>query len=533
MERFDYVIVGGGSAGCVLAGRLTEDPKITVCLIETGGRDQSQVVQCPIGTVAMLPTKLNNWAFETVPQLGLNGRRGYQPRGKVLGGSSSINAMIYIRGHRADYDQWAALGNAGWSYDDILPFFRKAERNEQFIDQFHGGNGPLNVAANRTGSRFPDIFIKAATECGYKRTPDFNGEDQEGVGLYQLTQKNGERFSAAKGYLTPNLSRPNLTVLTKALATKIRFEGKRAVGVDITVDGTAKSLTANQEVIVSAGAFGSPQLLQLSGIGDAESLKKLGIAVLHHLPGVGQNLQDHIDYVFGVTSKATDLFGVSLGGLPGLVKGFMNYRSKGTGPLTSNFAEAGGFIKSEPSEPIPDLQWHFVTAIVDDHARKFHLSHGYSLHVCLLRPKSRGSVLIKSNNPKDAPLIDPNFYGERDDVDRMIKGFKLTRAVLDSAAFKPFKVKELYTANIKTDAEIEQSIRDKSDTVYHPVGTCKMGSSDDPLAVVDATLKVHGLDGLRVIDASIMPTLVGGNTNAPTIMIAERAVDFVRTAQRG
>jgi choline dehydrogenase-like flavoprotein len=454
------------------------------------------------------------------------------PRGKVLGGSSSVNAMIYTRGHASDYDAWAAEGNAGWSYVDVLPYFRKAEHNERGADGFHGDAGPLNVMDLRSPNRFGPVFVQAAKQAGYPENQDFNGASQEGVGLYQVTHKDGERFSAAKAYLAPNRQRPNLHVITDAHATRILMEGRRAVGVQYLQGGQARELRAWREVLVSAGAVLSPQLLMLSGIGPSAHLQQLGIPVVHDLPGVGRNLHDHIDVVLVVDApKLTDLFGLSLTGIANAVKGIFEWRKHRTGLLTTNFAEAGGFIRSGPQEGIPDLQLHFVIGKLVDHGRKTVFGHGYSCHVCLLRPKSRGSLTLRSADPLAPPRIDPNFLADPDDTQRLVRGFQAMRRILEQPALADLGGRELATsAGARDEAAIEDFIRNHADTIYHPVGTCRMGSG--ALDVVDAQLRVHGIEGLRVVDASIMPSIVGGNTNAPVIMIAEKAADLVKEAAR-
>jgi choline dehydrogenase-like flavoprotein len=529
---FDYIVVGGGSAGCVLAARLSEDPDVRVALLEAGGRDSNVLIHVPAGLALLAKTGTANWSFDTVPQKGLNGRPGWQPRGKVLGGSSSVNAMIYIRGHRADYDHWADEGNAGWSYADVLPYFRRAEHNERLAGEFHGTDGPLNVMDLRSPSIYNEAFVAAGREAGYPVTDDFNGAEQEGVGAYQVTHRNGERFSAAKAYLTPNLGRPNLTVITGAHTTRVLFEGRRAVGVEFRRAGRLEQARARHEVLLCAGALQSPQALLLSGVGPGAELIRHGIGVVHDLPGVGRNLHDHIDAVQVVAApQLKETFGLSGAALLRVLAGIREWRARRSGMLTTNFAETGAFIKSDASEPIPDLQLHFVIAKLIDHGRQTVFGHGYSAHVCVLRPQSRGSVTLASADPFAAPRIDPNFLDHPDDLRRLVRGFRLMREILNQPSLARLGGREhARSAQATTDPQIEQFIRDHGDTIYHPVGTCRMGRGE--LDVVDAELRVHGLQGLRVVDASIMPRIIGGNTNAPVIMVAEKAADMIKAARR-
>lgn len=526
---YDYVVVGGGSAGCVLARRLSDDPNARVCLLEAGGSDDSVLIRCPAGVAAILPTRLKNWAYRTVPQRGLAGRCGYQPRGRVLGGSSAINAMIYTRGQPEDYDAWAALGCAGWGWNDVLPYFLRAENREAGASDLHATGGLLNVARLRSPSPVGRAFLAAASEIGLPRNDDFNGPVQEGLGEYEVTQVNGERCSAARAYLTPILGRPNLDVFTGAQATRILFEGSRAVGVAFRHESRTREARARREVIVAGGAFASPQLLLLSGVGPAAELRALGIDVVRDLPGVGRNLHDHIDFVFVTKSPSTEPLGLSLAGGAKLLRAIGEWRRSRAGMLTTNFAETGGFLRSDPSVARPDIQLHFVIGIVDDHNRTIHLGHGYSCHVCVLRPKSRGTLRLASADPFAAPLIDPNFLAEDGDLETLVRGYRITRRILQASAFAPYRGRELYTDRAQSDEEIRAIIRGRADTVYHPVGTCRMGT--DELAVVDPALRVRGLEGLRVADASVMPSIVSGNTNAPTIMIGEKAAELIRTGR--
>lgn len=530
VETFDYIIAGAGSAGCVLADRLSESGRYSVCVVEAGGQGDSAIVKAPAGLVLMMRSKINNWAFETEPQPGLNGRRSYQPRGKCLGGSSAINAMLYVRGHKQDYDDWAALGNTGWGYEDVLPYFKRSECNEVFghDERFHGANGPLNVLNLQSPSPLNNAFIKAAQAQGIPYNPDYNGAEQFGCFEYQLTQKNGERHGARAAYLVPAMQRANLKVITGAVVDKIEFEQRRASGLRVLVNGQARVIRARREVVISGGAFGSPQVLLRSGIGPGEELRGLGIDVVADLAGVGKNLQDHIDYTVPYrTSYNRDTVGLSLRGGARMAAGAAQWAARREGILTTPYAEAGAFLRSSPELEVPDLQMVFVIAVVDDHGRKMHWGHGYSCHIEVLRPKSRGEVSLRSAAPQDAPKIDPHFLEHRDDVELLVKGAQQQAKILESAPFSKYQPSLIYPVDWSDKDAVEADIRRRADTQYHPTSTCKMGPDNDPMAVVDAQLKVRGVEGLRVVDASVMPNIIGGNTNAPTIMIAEKAADMI------
>ena len=521
-QNFDYVIVGAGSAGCVLANRLSKNPDIRVLLIEAGSSDWHPLIHMPAGIAKLVNIKSLNWNYNTEPEPELNNRRLYWPRGKVLGGSSSINAMCYCRGHKKDYDLWQNLGNKGWSYDDVLPYFIKSENNQRIINDFHGNQGLLNVNDLKYHNTLSDTFLSACKEKGYPLTDDFNGEHQRGFGLYQVTQSNGARHSSAKAYLSPAKNRDNLTIWTKSYCQKIIIKSNKAIGVEVIRKGKLINVFSSQETLLSGGALNSPHLLMLSGVGNCNHLEKHNIKIKQELNGVGQNLQDHLDVCVVQRCKQN----ITYDRINELKAGLQYFMFK-SGPGTSNAAEAGGFIKTSlNNEQWPDLQFHFVPAILDDHGRNRLKGNGYTLHMCYLRPKSRGKLELASNNPAQPIKIFANYLSHPEDLAYMKKGFEIQREIFSASAFDAFRDDEIFPGKTtQSDSEIEQFIRNKAETIYHPVGTCKMGNDDS--AVVDENLRVYGIDGLRVVDASIMPNLVSGNTNAPTIMIAEKISDAI------
>ena len=525
-DLFDYVIVGGGSAGCVLAGRLSEDPQIRVCLIEAGPPDRHPLIHIPLGVTWLINHAHLNWRYWSTPQPHVAGRKIFLPRGRVLGGSSSINGSIYIRGHRADYDDWARWGNPGWSYAEVLPYFKKSENNEQFRDSpYHGVGGPLNVADCESYNPLTEIMLEAADSLQLPRTNDFNGREQEGFGRRQVTIRGGRRESAATAFLRDARSRNNLTIICDALASHVAFDGRRARQVEIIKAGERRRIAARREIILSAGTFVSPAILLRSGIGDGAQLQRHGIDVVHHAPLVGLNLQDHVTSPVQYSTPTTIPYGMSWRTLPWMIRTIMSYALLRRGLLANTGLQAGGFVRSRSGLDRPDLQFILMPAERTPDGR-MGIGHGYGLITVLLRPRSSGTVALANPDPQSAPLIDPCFYSEPDDLDDMLRGLRLARRILEAPAWQRVRGAEVRPGPAaQSDDALKDYIRASSVTCFHPVGTCRMGK--DSQDVVDAQLRVRGVEGLRVVDASIMPRLIGGNTNAPVLMIAEKAADMI------
>jgi choline dehydrogenase len=525
---WDYVIVGAGSAGCVLANRLSADGRHAVLLLEAGPRDRYPWIHVPIGYAKTMFHPVYNWRFKTEPEAGMNGREIYWPSGRTLGGSSAINGLIYIRGHRDDYDQWAALGNPGWAYDDVLPYFRKLEHNVRGAGPWHGGAGPLWVSDIGAKHELVEALIAAANEIGIPRNDDFNGATQEGGGYYQLTTRQGFRCSTATAYLRPARSRANLRVETDAQATRIAFDGRKASGVVYRQGGREITANARREVIVAAGAMQSPQLLQLSGVGPPDLLRRFGIAVVHALPGVGENLQDHLQarVIFRCAKPITT---------NDVLKSWWRTMAMGaqyvltrTGPMAIGINQGGMFARTDSTQDRPNVQLHLATLSSDMAGSPVHTFSGFTMSVCQLRPESRGHIRLKSPDPYAAPAMQPNYLSTPHDRATLVAGIRLARRLAATRALTPYVAGEYRPGpDATTDDDLLEFAKDKAGTIFHPAGTCRMGPGADPLAVVDAGLRIHGLDGIRVVDCSVMPTLVSGNTNAPVVMIAERASDMI------
>ena len=533
MDSFDYIIVGAGTAGCVLANRLSKDPSKRVLLLEAGKKDNYFWIDIPVGYLYTIGNPRTDWCFETEPETGLNGRRIGYARGKVIGGCSSINAMIYMRGQKSDYDHWESLGNRGWAWSDVLPIFRRSEDYQHGADDFHGSGGELRVEERRVNWEILDVWRDAAEQCGIPKIDEFNRGDNVGNAYFQMNQRTGKRWSAARAFLDAAQPRPNLTVMTEATVESLSFntdaDGLRATGVTLIHKGQRRDIEATSEVLLAAGAIASPQLLQLSGIGRPDDLRAHAIAVRHSLDGVGQNLQDHlqirtiyqVDNTVTLNQRARTPWGMAMMGL--------EYFFKKTGPLTMPPSQLGAFAKSDPSQPSANIEWHVQPLSLDKFGSPLHKYNAITPSVCNLRPASRGTVSLKSANPHDAPAIAPNYLSTQEDLDVAVAGLKFTREIMAAPALAAFNPRELKPGpQITSEEDLQRAAGDLGTTIFHPVGTCKMGPAHDTTAVVDDQLRVHGVRGLRVIDASIMPTITSGNTNAPTVMIAERGAEFIR-----
>ncbi|WP_417448281.1 choline dehydrogenase [Idiomarina abyssalis] len=528
-EKFDYIIVGAGSAGCVLANRLTEDPDVSVLLLETGGSDKSIFIQMPTALSIPMNTKKYAWQFHSEPEPYLNNREMHCPRGKVLGGSSSINGMVYVRGHARDFDEWQEHGAEGWDYQNCLPYFKKAEDWAFGADEYRSKGGPLAVNnGNNMQNPLYKAFIKAGVDAGYMETSDYNGFQQEGFGAMHMTVKNGVRWSAANAYLRPAMSRPNLAIKTGVQVSKVLLEDKQAIGVELYEKNNIARFFVNKEVLLSAGSIGSPHILQLSGIGNNETLSVAGIETQHELPGVGENLQDHLEFYFQYQCKKPLTLNSKLEPLSKLAIGVRWILFK-TGLGATNHFESCGFIRSKEGVEWPDLQYHFLPAAIRYDGKSAFEGHGFQLHIGHNKPKSRGWVKVKSSDPFTSPQIQFNYLQHQDDIEAFRACVRLSREIIAQPAMDEYRDQEIQPGkDIVTDEQIDAFVRDAVESAYHPCGSCRMGAEDDDMAVIDSQMRVRGLQGLRVIDSSVFPTIPNGNLNAPTIMVAERAADIIK-----
>lgn len=526
---YDYIIIGGGTAGCVLANRLSSDPEIRVLMLEAGGKDNYPWIHIPVGYLHCIGNPRTDWCFKTEPEAGLNGRAIGYPRGRVLGGSSSINGMIYMRGQINDYEKWQAAGNPGWGWDDVLPYFKRSEDYARGADEMHSTGGEWRVEKQRLSWEILEAFRDAAAEVGIPKVIDFNRGSNEGCGYFEVNQKRGVRWNTSKGFLRPAVNRPNLKVVTHAEVRRLRFDGLRVIGVEFWQNNQAFTADATLETVLAAGAVSSPQILQCSGIGPAPLLQQLGIPVIHALPGVGENLQDHLQLRMAFKVKNTRTLNETSASMMGKLGIGLQYLFFQSGPLSMAPSQLGAFVRSDDTQPTPNLEYHVQPLSLDKFGDPLHAFPAFTASVCNLHPKSRGHIRIRSQDSREAPLIQPNYLSAEEDRVTAVNSLRLTRRIVAAPALQRYSPEEFKPGlTFQTDEELGRAIGEIGTTIFHPAGTCKMGSHTDPMAVVDARLRVHGVMGLRIVDASIMPTITSGNTSSPVVMIAEKASDMIR-----